>query len=71
MVNIILGNVKKSLHGTYNAMSQKHLPRYLNELCYLFNRRLRIGEMIPSLAHVAINSTSIPQRQLKLAEDWW
>ncbi len=70
-VNIMLGNVKRSLHGTYHSMSQKHLPRYLAEFCYRFNRRFRMGEMVTSLAHAAINSVPIPQRQLKLAEDWW
>ena len=36
-VNTILGNVKRFLHGTYHAISQKHLPRYLAEFCYRFN----------------------------------
>jgi hypothetical protein len=61
----MLGNVKRSLHGTYHAMSQKHLPRYLAEFCYRFNRRFRMGEMVTSFAHAAINSTPIPQHQLK------
>ena len=67
----MLGNVKRSLHGTYHALSQKHLPRYLAEFCYRFNRRFRMSEMITSLARAAINSTPIPQPQLKLAKDWW
>jgi len=70
-VNIMLGNVKNSLHGTYHAISQKHIPRYLAEFCYRFNRRFRMESMIPSLARAAINSRPIPQHQLKLAEDWW
>ena len=28
-VNTILGNIKRSLHGTYHHLSSKHLPRYL------------------------------------------
>ena len=70
-VDIMLGNVKRSLHGTYHSLSQRHLPRYLAEFCYRFNRRFRMGEMIASLARAAINSTPIPQHRLKLAEDWW
>lgn len=27
-LNIILGNVKNALHGTYHAISGRHLPRY-------------------------------------------
>jgi transposase-like protein len=70
-VNIMLGNVKRSLHGTYHAVSQKHLPRYLAEFCYRFNRRFDMGHMISSLARAAINSKPIPQHRLKLAEEWW
>jgi len=70
-VNVMLGNVKRSLHGTYHAVSQKHLPRYLAEFCYRFNRRFDMGLMIGSLACAAINSKPIPQHQLKLAEEWW
>jgi len=70
-VNIMLGNIKRSLHGTHHSISQKHVPRYLAEFCYRFNRRFRMGSMIPSLAYAAINSKPIPQHQLKLAEDWW
>lgn len=70
-VNIMLGNVKRYLHGTYHAISKKHLPRYLAEFCYRFNRRFDMGQMVRSLARSAINSKPIPQHQLKLAEDWW
>lgn len=70
-VNIMLGNVKRSLHGTYHAVSQKHLPRYLAEFCYRFNRRFNMGMMIGALARAAINSKPIPQHQLKHAEEWW
>ncbi len=38
-VNTVLGNVKNALHGTYHAINDKHLPRYLAEFCYRFNRR--------------------------------
>ena len=70
-VNIMLGNIKNSLHGTYHAISQKHIPRYLAEFCYRFNRRFHMESMIPSLICAAVNSKPIPQHQLKLAEDWW
>ena len=70
-VNVMLGNVKRSLHVTYHAVSQTHLPRYLAEFCYRFNRRFNMSLMIGSLARAAINSKPIPQRYLKLAEEWW
>ena len=70
-VNVMFGNVKRSLHDTYHVVSQKHLPRYLAEFCYRFNRRFDMGQMISSLARAAINSKPIPQHRLKLAEEWW
>jgi hypothetical protein len=40
-LNTILRNVKNALHGTYHKVSPQHLPRYLAEFCYRFNRPLR------------------------------
>ncbi len=60
-VNVMLGNVKCSLYGTYHAISSRHLPRYLAEFCYRFNRRFNVGSMIHALARIAINSKPIPQ----------
>jgi hypothetical protein len=46
-VNTMLGNVKRSLHGTYHAISAKQLPPYLAEFCHQFNRRYNLAEMLP------------------------
>ncbi|MCF8057537.1 MAG: IS1595 family transposase [Desulfocapsa sp.] len=54
-INVMPGNVKCSLHGTYHSISKKHAPRYLAEFCYQFNRRFRMGSKVPSLAYAAIN----------------
>ena len=45
-VNTILGNIKRSLHGTYHHLSSKHLPRYLAEFSYRFNHRFSLTEML-------------------------
>ncbi len=29
----MISNVKNSMYGTYHAINQKHLPRYLAEFC--------------------------------------
>jgi len=34
-----MGNLKNSMHGSYHAISDRHVPRYLAEFCYRFNRR--------------------------------
>ena len=49
-VNMILGNIKRSLHGSYYHVSSKHLPRCLAEFSYRFNRRFSMREIFPRLA---------------------
>ena len=69
-VNAILGNIKRSLHGRYHPVSFKHLPRYRAEFYYRFNHRFSLREMFPRLAYVALRTPPIPNRVLKLAEDY-
>lgn len=47
--NTMIGNVKNSIHGTFHAVSPKHLPRYMAEFCNRFNRRFKLEEMIARL----------------------
>jgi len=70
-VNTILGNVKNSLRGTYHSFRQKHIPRYLAEFQYRFNRRFDLPSMIPRLAYVALRTPPMPLRLLTLAEIAW
>lgn len=70
-LNTMIGNVKKAIHGTYHAISEDHLPRYLAEFCYRFNRRFQLDDMIERLAYVALRTPPMPQRILKLAEVRW
>jgi len=70
-VDTMIGNVKNSIHGTYHAISIRHVPRDFAEFCFRFNRRFELGKMIRQLAQAAVNISSMPQRILKQAEDWW
>ena len=70
-VNTMIGNVKKSIHGTYHAIGHKHLPRYLAEFCYRFNRRFDLKAMLPRLGYIAVRTPPMPERLLKLAEVRW
>ena len=70
-VNTLLGNVKRAINGTYHSVSAKHLPRYLAEFSYRFNRRYRLEEMVPRLAYVALRTPPMPDRLLTLAEPQW
>ena len=47
-VNTMLGNMKNALHSNYHAVRAKHLPRYLAELHYRFNRRYDLLSLIPN-----------------------
>ena len=67
-VNTALGNIKAALVGTYRAVREKHVPRYLAEFEYRFNRRYDLGAMIPRLAFVALGTAPMPYRLLKLAD---
>ncbi len=68
--NTILGNIKRSLHGSYHHVSSKLLPRYLAEFSYRSNRRFSHHELFPRLAYVALRTPPMLNRVLKLAEHY-
>jgi len=67
-VNTALGNIKAAIIGTYRAIDEKHVPRYLAEFEYRFNRRYDLAAMIPRLAWAALRTTPMPYRLLKLPD---
>jgi hypothetical protein len=69
-INTMIGNVKNALTGTYHSVggNHKHLPRYLAEFCYRFNRRFNLEDMLPRLTNVAVRTPPMPYRLLTLAE---
>ena len=67
-VNTMLANVKQSLAGTCPALNGKHLPRYLAEFCYRFNRRYDLQVLVPRLLHASVRTPPMPYRLLTLAE---
>jgi hypothetical protein len=67
-VNTTLGNIKSAITGTYRAVRDKHVPRYLAEFEYRFNRRYDLAAMMPRLGYVAVRTSPMPYRLLKLAE---
>jgi hypothetical protein len=68
-VNTALGNIKAAIVGTYRAIDQKHVPRYLAEFEYRFNRRYDLAAMMPRLTWSSVRTTPMPYRLLKLAEE--
>ena len=67
-VNTALGNIKAAITGTYRAINSKHVPRYLAEFEYRFNRRYDLAAMIPRLTWAAVRTARMPYRLLKLAD---
>ena len=67
-VNTVLGNIKAAMVGTYRAVRAKHVPRYLAEFEYRFNRRYQLETMITRLAYVSVRTAPMPYRLLKLAD---
>ncbi|WP_419592399.1 transposase [Thiolapillus sp.] len=64
----MLGNVKNSITGTFHSVSLKHVPRYLAEFEYRFNRRFQLDDMIERLACVGLRTPPMPYRFLRMAE---
>ena len=69
-VNTLLGSIKRSLNDSYHSVSSKHLPQCLAEFSYRFNRRFSLREMFPRLAFVVLRTPPMPNRVLKLAENY-
>ena len=67
-VNTALGNIKASIAATYRAINSKHVPRYLAEFEYRFNRRYDLAAILPRLCWASVRTTPMPYRLLKLAE---
>jgi len=70
-VDTMLGNVKNALQGTYHAIRPKHLPRYLAEFTYRFNRRFDLASMVSRLGLAATLTPPMPYHFVKLAETHW
>ncbi len=63
----MLGNIKNALQEIFHAIRKKHVPRYLAEFEYRFNRRFNLPAMIERLLCVALR-TPMPYRLLRMAE---
>src|SRR5690606_8804559 len=65
-VNTVLGNVKRSLDGTYHAIRQgKYARRYLAEAAWRFNRRFRLRDLLPRLATAMMAATPMAEPILR------
>jgi hypothetical protein len=66
-VNTALSNIKTAIVGTYRAIRDKHVPRYLAEFEYRFNRRYDLAAMLPRLGW---GPPSAPRRCPTVSSNW-
>jgi hypothetical protein len=66
-INTIIGYARNSIHNSYNAIIEKQLPRYLAEVCFRFNRRFKLEEMIFRHGYIAMRTLPIQYQPLELA----
>ncbi len=67
--HMIFSNLKAWLQGTFRGVSKKHMPRYLDEFVYRFNRRWRESELFGFVLTRAVRGEPFPYRRLT-AELW-
>ncbi len=66
-VNVLLGNLKRAISGSYHAIRQgKYARLYLAEAAYRFNRRFHLREMLPRLARAMMLCKPHPEPVLRL-----
>jgi transposase-like protein len=64
----IFSNLKGWIQGTFHGVSVKHLPKYLDEFAYRFNRRWRDGELFYFVAQRLITTRPVTYAQIVAAE---
>jgi hypothetical protein len=65
IIHILFSNIKAWLVGTHHGVSAKHLPRYLPEWSYRFNRRNLPGGLDGYLIRRAVECAKITYDQHK------
>ncbi len=50
------------MHGTYHAIRDKCLQRYLSEFYYRFNRKFDLGGLVTQLILTATRTPPLPDR---------
>ena len=64
IVHTLFSNMKSWLIGTHHGVSTKHLPRYLREWSYRFNRRRLATTLEKFILRRAVNRTTITYAEL-------
>jgi hypothetical protein len=68
-INILLGNLKTRLSGTFHASNlDNYARRYLRGFCFRFSRRFTMAAMTERIAHAVCCCLHCPERALRVAE---
>ena len=68
-VNILLGNLKTAITGTYHAFDfAKYAHRYLAEVQYRFNRRFDMRAILARLLNAMVAAPACPEHRIRAAE---
>lgn len=62
--HILFGNLKAWIRGTFHGVSKKHMPGYLDEFVYRFNRRGRDGELFGFILARSVEHGPCPYHRL-------
>jgi len=63
-IHTVFSNLKTWLRGTFHGVSGKHLPRYLQEFSYRFDRRARESELFHFVLRRAVRGAPISYARL-------
>jgi transposase-like protein len=69
IIHTVFSNIKAWLVGTHHGVSAKHLPRYLREWAYRFNRRNIPDGLAPYLIRRAVECATITYEQITDGKD--
>ena len=60
----LIANAKAVVSGPHRGVSDKHLQRYLSEVCYRFNRRLWPDESFHRLLNACATTSTVTRNEL-------
>ena len=65
----LIANTKAVISGPHRGVADKHLQRYLSEVCYRFNRRFWPEESFHRLLNACATTTTVTRDELMASKD--
>lgn len=67
----VIANAKSVIGGPHRGVSEKHLQRYLSEICYRFNRRFWQNKTFHRLLRACVSTPTITRNKLMSYKQIW